>query len=386
MVKSTKVDINKLMTLSRDSSKAARRRLFENMGGLFLDEDDRLSEQERAHISDIMSKLLKDVELSVRSTLAEKLSTSSQVPEELIGLLANDEIQVARPILIKSRLLMEADLLEVIEHRSKEHLLAITERDDISPVISDMLIEYGAEDIIEQLVRNKDAHISKEALALLVEESKRVDSFQEPLLARHDLPPALAHKMFWWVSAALRRHIITNYKIDDAVLDQAIAKSARDVIDDYNIPEFGETHADRLAAHLAAKNELNEKSLIQALRSKQIRLFLASFSILSGLDTRSLSRFVHDKNAEAMAVVCRALNFDRNSFSAVYMLTRRGAPVTDDSKVMIKTSELEEIMEFYDSLKVTNAKTILEHWRLDTGYANAIEEIETHLNDNRAYL
>lgn len=190
MVKSRDFDLNRLMALSRDGSTTARRNLFENMGDIFLEEKDRLSEQERAHISDIMNKLIRDVELSVRITLAEKLTHSEQAPVELIKLLANDEIEVAKPFLTKSRLLMEADLLEIIEYRSKEHLLAITERDDISPLISDMLIEYGDEDIIEELVRNKDAQISKEALALLVEESKRVDRFQEPLLSRHDLPPA----------------------------------------------------------------------------------------------------------------------------------------------------------------------------------------------------
>lgn len=386
MVKSTDLDLNKLMTLSRDSSKNARRNLFENMGGLFLEEEERLNEQERAHIADIMSKLIRDVELSVRVTLAEKLSHTDHAPAELISLLVNDDIDVAKPLLVGSRLLMEQNLLDVIEQRSKEHLLAITERDDISPLISDMLIEFGDDDIIEQLVRNKDAQISKEALALLVEESKRVDRFQEPLLSRHDLPPALAHKMFWWVSAALRRYILTNFEIDGAMLDQTIALAASEVIDDPDIPDFGETHADRLATHMAAKNELNEKMLIQSLRSKQIRLFLAGFSILSGLDTRTLSRFVHDKNAEAMAVVCKALAFDRNSFSAVFMLTRRGSIAASEGKAMLKPSEIEEIMEFFDSLKEENTKSILAHWKLDSGYTRAIEELDNKLDNQHVYL
>ncbi|WP_025898717.1 DUF2336 domain-containing protein [Sneathiella glossodoripedis] len=386
MVKSRDFDLNRLMALSRDGSTTARRNLFENMGDIFLEEKDRLSEQERAHISDIMNKLIRDVELSVRITLAEKLTHSEQAPVELIKLLANDEIEVAKPFLTKSRLLMEADLLEIIEYRSKEHLLAITERDDISPLISDMLIEYGDEDIIEELVRNKDAQISKEALALLVEESKRVDRFQEPLLSRHDLPPALAHKMFWWVSAALRRHILNNFQIDDRVLDQTIALATTEVIEDPDIPEFGETHADRLAAHMAAKNELNEKTLIQTLRSKQIRLFLACFSILSGLDTKTLSRFVHDKNAEAMAVLCKALGFDRNSFSAVFMLTRRGGGAAGEGRTMMRPAEIEEIMEFYDSLKENSAKTVLAHWKLEPGYTSAIEELDSKLDSQRAFF
>jgi len=374
------------MALSQDSSKAARRRLFENMSDLFLSEEERLTEQERAHISNIMTKLLTDVELQVRASLAETLSLSDQAPSELITLLANDEIEVARPILVNSRVLMEQDLLEVIELRSKEHLLAITEREDISPLISDLLIEYGDEDIIEQLVRNNDAKISKEALALLVEESRRVDRFQEPLLARHDIPPALAHKMFWWVSAALRRHIISNFEIDSSYLDQSITRSTHATIEDVTVPEFGETHADRLAAHMAARNELTEKNLIQALKSRQIRLFLAGFSLKSGLDTQTLSRFVHDKNAEAMAVICKSLGFDRNSFSAVFLLTRRGGTGANDGKATLKPTEIEDIMNFYDSLNEASAADIVAHWKLDSGYIDAIEEIDTRLNNQRARL
>lgn len=192
--------------------------------------------------------------------------------------------------------------------------------------------------------------------------------------------------MFWWVSAALRRHILNNFQIDDRVLDQTIALATTEVIEDPDIPEFGETHADRLAAHMAAKNELNEKTLIQTLRSKQIRLFLACFSILSGLDTKTLSRFVHDKNAEAMAVLCKALGFDRNSFSAVFMLTRRGGGAAGEGRTMMRPAEIEEIMEFYDSLKENSAKTVLAHWKLEPGYTSAIEELDSKLDSQRAFF
>ena len=80
MVKSTNVDINKLMTLSRDSSKAARRRLFENMGGLFLDEDDRLSEQERAHVENFLSLSVVGGHVSIKHKL-EMIAKQLEVDE-----------------------------------------------------------------------------------------------------------------------------------------------------------------------------------------------------------------------------------------------------------------------------------------------------------------
>ncbi len=385
MAQSIEGELDRLMVLSRDSSKAARRRLFENMSGLFLAKEDHLNEQERAHISDILSKLVSEVETSVRRTLSERLAASGKVPHELVKLLANDSIEVARPLLFQSRVLMEPDLMEIIESRSKEHLLVVAERNDINIHLSDLLIEFGDEDVIEGLIKNGDAEISREAMAFLVEESKRIDRFQEPLLVRQDLPGELAHKMFWWVSAALRRYIIEHFEVDEYFLDQHISGATEDYQNEPAATAFGETHADRLVAQLAAKNELTERFLIQSLKGRQIRLFVSGLSLKSGLDTQKINRFLHERNAEAMAVTCRALEFDRNSFSAVFLLTRREKDGAE-GKQSSSPEEIEAVMHFYDQLTPGKARKVLEHWKLATGYSEAIEQLDHKLDDQRVYL
>ena len=44
---------------------------------------------------------------------------------------------------------------------------------------------------------------------------------------RGDLPPDLMHNMFWWVSAELKKHILTEAHVDEAVVDQMLAKAQR---------------------------------------------------------------------------------------------------------------------------------------------------------------
>jgi len=382
----SKVDgLDRLMALSHDSSNAARSQLFENMSGLFLSEGEKLSEQERAHISDILGKLIADVETTVRAALSTKLADSPQAPKELVTLLANDNIEVARPLLFKSRVLLEPELMEIIEKRSKEHLMVITERDDINAMLSEALIEYGDEDVIEGLLRNSDAEISREAMAFLAEESKRLDRFQEPLLARHDIPTELAHKMFWWVSAALRRHILENFEIDSYFLDQQVSQVTQEVRDDINIADFGETHADKLVAQLASRKELNERFLVQAIKSNQIRLFVAGISLKSGLSTKKISRFLHDKNIEAMAVTCKALDFGRNSFSAIFLLSRKGV-TNSGEKTQIDPTEIEAAIAFFDNLPANKAKSVLEYWKMETGYSDSIADLDNRLNTGRVYF
>ncbi|WP_169561491.1 DUF2336 domain-containing protein [Sneathiella chinensis] len=366
------------MDLSRDRSAAGRRQLFENISNLYLDEKEKLSERERAQIGDILTKLTSSVEKSIRQALSERLAVSGDAPHDLVLLLANDEIEVARPLLVQSRLVLQSDLMEIIANRSNEHLLVIAERDDLDATLTDLLIDLGEEDVIEALIRNDDAELSQEAMNFLVEESRRVDRFQEPLLARHDIPTDLAHKMFWWVSAALRRHIINNFEIDTTLLDQQIVAATHDYRKEQSIADFGETHADRLVAQMASRNELTEKFLIQTLKSKRIRLFVAGLSLKSGLDILTISRLIHDHNAEALAITCKTLGFDRNSFSAVFLLTRRET-TGSDRKHTIDPAEFEAVMKFYDRLSGETAGKVLDYWKLDAGYSNAVEELDSQL-------
>src|SRR3546814_14145445 len=77
----------------------------------------------------------------------------------------------------------------VVMRRAEEHRMAIALRNDVSVAVAEALLEKSGPDVIEALIRNTDVMLSRRAMEMLVAESKRVDRFQEPLLARADLPP-----------------------------------------------------------------------------------------------------------------------------------------------------------------------------------------------------
>src|SRR5690606_37276008 len=139
-----------------------------------------------------------EVEMQERRALAARLAQMETAPRELLPLLANDEAEVARPVLRDSRLRSDPDLVEIVKHHSQQHLVGIALRAPLSAEVSEAIVDYGDDRVIELLLKNPDAVLSRRALEYLVAESQRVDSFEEPLLSRHDLPPDLAHRMFWW--------------------------------------------------------------------------------------------------------------------------------------------------------------------------------------------
>ena len=217
-----------LMSLARQKSDQAREQLFEAMGDVFLERNTILSLQERALITDILEKLIREVSREIRRKLAVKLAEAPGTPRELAVLLANDEIDIASPVLIKSKVLEDVDLIEIVRNRSTQHLLAIAMRRDLSTAVADALVESGEKDVVRALLENQDAHISRATMAYLVEQSKAVDEFQEPLVKRRDLPADLARRMCLWVSAAIRQSLLERFNLDVDKLDDNLEPIARE--------------------------------------------------------------------------------------------------------------------------------------------------------------
>src|SRR5258707_10527816 len=83
---------------------------------LFEHQNTAFSQQERDLAADILKRVSKDVEMAIRIGVAERLAGDETAPHELILLLADDNIEVARLILARSPVLSDADLVHVIEN------------------------------------------------------------------------------------------------------------------------------------------------------------------------------------------------------------------------------------------------------------------------------
>ena len=216
MAQGSSSDIGQLYQLARDKTIAGRKSLVNAVSDLFFDSHELLTDREKALMTDILRQLLHDMEMSVRRELAERLAKTENAPHELVITLANDKIEVAYQILRESELLHDTDLIEIIHHRTLQHQLAIAMRKILNESVTDALVETGQEDVIKTMLENPDAKLSKITMVYLVDQSKRVDSYQNPLLTRSDLEPELVKRMYWWVSAAMRKNIIANFDIDPA--------------------------------------------------------------------------------------------------------------------------------------------------------------------------
>ncbi|PCI51894.1 MAG: hypothetical protein COB49_00385 [Alphaproteobacteria bacterium] len=365
---SSKIASKDLLILAQRKSVSARNELVENISDLFLSPDGRLNEHERALMNDVLLKLINSVEKSVRKELSKRLATIDDVSPELAARLANETIDIAEPMLVKSGVLKDEQLIEVIRNRTEAHRMAIAIRVHVSEEVSSALIENGSEDVIETLVRNENAKISDLSIKYLVAESKNIDRFQEPLLNRQDLPASLAYRMYWWVSAALRRKIILEFDLDSTQLDDAIEMATKTALQKNESIDGIMRTALALARELATKGELNINFLLRCLRQEKINLFVAGLSEMTGLDVKIIWRGIRERTGESLAIIVKSLDVDRERFASLFLLIAQSR-----SGGRARTTRLvNSILSLYDDIKVENAKVAVRHWQRDFGYQDAI--------------
>lgn len=368
-------DLQELLKLAREISTASRRALLSTVTDLFGERPEVLTERERALMSDILSKLLREVEIAVRRDLAAQLAEKPDTPQDLLLILDKEETDLVRSALMKAEVLHDPELIEIVVHRTLQHQLAIAMRRMASAEAADGLIESNNSDVIKTLLEDPNPKVSEATMDYLVEESRRVDSYQEPLVKRESLTRELARRLNLWVAAALRSYILDRFDIDPVELDDLLLKVVQHlgpdeaVSDPVRVQRRGA--ADTLAARLDPQTQAAPQRLIHILRDGEVSLFEAVLGRMTGLEPPRLQRVVYESGGRGLAIICRATGIEKPVFASLFLLSRKGRP----SEKVTDPQEVAQVMALFDRIDSDAAKQVLRLWQRDWAYQDAIDQI-----------
>ncbi len=163
-------DMGRLAQLAMNpQSGASREEIYLAVASLYRIQGAGLNSRERELMREILKRLTRDVEMAIRIALAERLAEDTTAPHDLIMLLVDDSIEVARPLIINSPLLTEADVLKMIAEAGIGHQTAVAGRPNIGIPVTDALTKCDAESVLVALVRNATAKISSTGYETLVQ-------------------------------------------------------------------------------------------------------------------------------------------------------------------------------------------------------------------------
>ncbi|HEX8622900.1 MAG TPA: DUF2336 domain-containing protein [Allosphingosinicella sp.] len=324
---------------------SARARVSAAMADLALPETLRLSDRQRLTVLHLLRRLVGDVEDELRSALAAQFSADED--EALRAALSSASLAIAMPVL-EGGALADPGLYALLLRRAEEHRLA----------------RAAAERrLLTDLAGDSDEEVAAAAVSLLIADSRRLDAFQEPLLANGDLPAEIAHGLAWAVAAALRTYLIARHGVAPAAADQAVTAAASAWLRRYDEGAGADALARRLALRLDERGRLDDSLLVRSVADGALPLFLAGLSIRTGLDLQALWELLPDSAGRGAAIVLRAAQVGREAAASILLgLAGREEAVAAQ-------------LDLYDSLDPAEAHGRVLLWRLDPAYRGAVARL-----------
>lgn len=99
----------------------------------------RPSRREIAQLEDLTLPLFDAVSVEARRYVAAILSEIDHAPPELVRRLSNEPVAIAAPLLMRSKLLSDIDLIRLIANHGLPHARAIARRAELNPTIADLV-------------------------------------------------------------------------------------------------------------------------------------------------------------------------------------------------------------------------------------------------------
>lgn len=152
-------------------------------------------------------ELAENLSIPTRLYMANSFADLPNAPRQISFRLADNEIEVARPLLLKSVVLTDDDLVAICEHQGAGHLTAIAQRPYLSMTVSDALVFRGDDLVRQHVARNSGANISPRGFSRLAGQARTDRLLEQILVARPDLPGVAVHILVKFGSKQVREQL-----------------------------------------------------------------------------------------------------------------------------------------------------------------------------------
>src|SRR4051812_22943663 len=162
-----------------------------------------LSPDDLAAAEGAMIMLLDDPSPLVRRAMSDVFASSQKAPPVVVHALAADQPEVALPLIARSPLLSDDDLIDLVRAGKADVQLTIAERPLIGTAVAAAIADAGTADACLALMQNCEADVALASVERIVERFGHLAAIRQNLLARDDLPMALRQSLLSKLSRTL---------------------------------------------------------------------------------------------------------------------------------------------------------------------------------------
>ncbi|MGJ0391441.1 MAG: DUF2336 domain-containing protein [Methylocystis sp.] len=266
----------------------------------------RMEPRERRESEIVLTSLLDDPSPLVRRALADNFASALDAPHAIVSALASDQSDIAAPVLSRSPLLTEAELIDCAAIGDAFAQSAIALRARVPASVCAALVEVGVREAAISLAVNPGADLPEFSMRRMIERFGGDSDIREALLSRPWLPATVKNDLVNATAAALSAFVVERGWLTNERAER-LSREERDKANVIIVVETAEQdgrHGVRaLVSHLRASQQLTASLALRALLSGNRDLFEAALVELSGLREDKVAGLVRDFRGAGFAAL-----------------------------------------------------------------------------------
>jgi len=325
---------------------------------LFVVSAAKFDAQQIGVFDDVLGQLINRIRGKALAELSLRLGPIGNAPIEVVRRLArDDDITVAQPILTQSLCLSESDLIDIANTKDQAHLLAIADRNQVGPNVTDALLRRGRNNVTHRLAENSGASFSENGFGALVKQSHGDEDLAEKVGLRLDVPLPLFRELLQRATETVRSQLValadpeSRHRIQRVLT--AICKDTEHEARLVNERDRAEAQARMLA--LKKRGQVNEAALFKFAKADRYADVVAALSLLCGVPMQLLENLFQSQHREAWLIPCKVAGLAWQTVDVILNCRSIKWGISDQT--------LDAARAEYFKLSQENAERVLRFWQ-----------------------
>lgn len=339
----------------RAGSPTKRVETLRQVTDLFLNDGDRLNDEQVQVFDDVLCLLIARVETRAKAELSKRLGPIDYAPFEVIRHLAlDDEIAVAGHVLTHSSRLGTDTLVEVATTKGQDHLLAISARTNLPEAVTDVIVDRGEGKVIRNLANNATARFSEAGYSGIVARAEQDEELVEILGLRPDLPVKFVCELLRRAKDTVRTRLL---EMAPPALRERLKAMLKDIVREVPASRswnFGV--AEELVRLMKELNELDDAAVFKFAEEKKNNEVVVSLAVLNDVPTEMMGRLLEGPRADLILIPCRSARLNWPTVETI--LRNRPAPLPIDDQ------SLAQAQHDFRKLSMETARRTVRFWQL----------------------
>ena len=339
----------------RAGSPTKRVETLRQVTDLFLNDGDRLNDEQVQVFDDVLCLLIARVETRAKAELSKRLGPIDYAPFEVIRHLAlDDEIAVAGHVLTHSSRLGTDTLVEIASTKGQDHLLAISARTNLPEAVTDVIVDRGEGKVIRNLANNATARFSEAGYSGIVARAEQDEELVEILGLRPDLPVKFVRDLLRRAKDTVRTRLL---EMAPPALRERLKAMLKEIVREVPASRswnFGV--AEELVRLMKELNELDDAAVFKFAEEKKNNEVVVSLAVLNDVPTEMMGRLLEGPRADLILIPCRSARLNWPTVETI--LRNRPAPLPIDDQ------SLAQAQRDFRKLSMETAQRTVRFWQL----------------------